>query len=54
MFDAVTVAIPGARNPSQAVSNADAAALAALPASTMEAIKAIYDSDIKPFVHHRW
>lgn len=54
MFDAVTVAIPGARNPAQAVSNAEAAALAALPASSMEAIKAIYDSDIKPYVHHRW
>lgn len=54
MFDAVTVAIPGARNPAQAVSNAEAAALPALPADTMAKIAAIYESDIKPYVHQRW
>jgi len=54
MFDAVTVAIPGARNPAQAVSNAEAAALPGLPASIMEEVRAIYESDIKPYVHQRW
>ncbi len=54
MFDAVTVAIPGARNPAQAVSNAEAAALPAIDPETMEQIRAIYESDIRPHVHHRW
>lgn len=54
MFDAVTVAIPGARNGAQARSNAEAAALPALPATTMAELRAIYDQDIKPFVHQRW
>lgn len=54
MFDAVTVAIPGARNGAQARSNAEAAALPALPAATMAELRGIYDQDIKPFVHQRW
>jgi aryl-alcohol dehydrogenase-like predicted oxidoreductase len=54
MFDAVTVAIPGARNPAQAVSNAEAAGLPAIDQATMEHIRAIYESDIKPHVHQRW
>lgn len=54
MFDAVTVAIPGARNGAQARSNAEAAALPALQAATMAELRAIYDQDIKPFVHQRW
>lgn len=54
MFDAVTVAIPGARNGAQAKSNAEAAALPTLPAATMAELRAIYDQDIRPFVHQRW
>ena len=54
MFDAVTVAIPGARNGAQARSNAEAAALPALPQAAMAELRAIYDQDIKPFVHQRW
>ncbi|MBL8579183.1 MAG: aldo/keto reductase [Mesorhizobium sp.] len=54
MFDAVTVAIPGARNPAQAVSNAEAAALPALSSETMAKIAAVYESDIKPYVHQKW
>lgn len=54
MFDAVTVAIPGARNAAQARSNAEAAALPPLPAATMAELRAIYDQDVKPFVHQRW
>ncbi len=54
MFDAVTVAIPGARNPAQARSNAEAAELSPLDDATMRAIREIYDTTIKPYVHQRW
>ena len=54
MFDAVSVAIPGARNPEQAESNALAAALPALSDDVMAELKAIYDERIRPHVHHRW
>jgi aryl-alcohol dehydrogenase-like predicted oxidoreductase len=54
MFDAVTVAIPGARNPEQAESNAAAAGLPPLSDAVMVQLKAIYDQDIRPFVHQRW
>ena len=54
MFDAVTVVIPGARNPAQAVANAGAAALPPLSEATMAAVKRIYDEDIRPYVHQRW
>ena len=54
MFDAVTVVIPGARNPAQARSNAEAAELAPLSDELMGKIREIYDQDIKPYVHQRW
>ncbi|MBB6408701.1 aryl-alcohol dehydrogenase-like predicted oxidoreductase [Mesorhizobium sangaii] len=54
MFDAVTVVIPGARNPAQAISNAEAADLAPLSGELMGKIRDIYDQDIKPHVHQRW
>lgn len=54
MFDAITVAIPGARNPAQARSNAEAAALPALPKEVMDEIVRIYDEDIRKYVHQRW
>jgi aryl-alcohol dehydrogenase-like predicted oxidoreductase len=54
MFDAVTVVIPGARNPAQAISNAEAAGLAPLSSELMDKIRDIYDQDIKPYVHQRW
>ncbi|MER9679141.1 aldo/keto reductase [Mesorhizobium sp. M0184] len=54
MFDAVTVVIPGARNPAQARSNAEAAALPPLSGEVMEEIRTVYDQDIKPYVHQRW
>jgi aryl-alcohol dehydrogenase-like predicted oxidoreductase len=54
MFDAVTVAIPGARNPEQAQSNAAAAALPPLSDAVMAELQAIYESDIRPHVHARW
>jgi len=54
MFDAVTVAIPGARNPAQARANAEAAELPPLSPDTMQEIRGIYDTCIKPYVHQRW
>jgi aryl-alcohol dehydrogenase-like predicted oxidoreductase len=54
MFDAVTVAIPGAKNAAQAQSNAQAAALPGIPQNVMDELKRIYDEDIKPHVHQRW
>lgn len=54
MFDAVTVVIPGARNPTQARSNAEAADLPPLSADIMGKIRGIYNEDIKPWVHQRW
>jgi aryl-alcohol dehydrogenase-like predicted oxidoreductase len=54
MFDAVTVAIPGARNPEQAKSNAAAADLPPLPDAVMAQLRAIYDAHARPHVHARW
>jgi aryl-alcohol dehydrogenase-like predicted oxidoreductase len=54
MFDAVTCAIPGAKNPQQAQDNIKAADLPPLSAGTMEKVRGIYDARIKPLVHHLW
>ena len=54
MFDAVTCAIPGAKSPAQAEDNARAADFPPLTDATMRAIKQIYDSRIRAFVHHYW
>jgi len=54
MFDAVTVAIPGAKNAAQARANARAASLPPLSQAQMAELKAIYDEDIRPHVHQRW
>ena len=54
MFDAVTVAIPGARNPQQARSNAEAASLPTISEGAMQEIRSIYDAYIKQYVHQRW
>ena len=54
MFEGITVAIPGAKTPEQAVANAAAAALAPLPPETMERVRAIYEARVKPLVHQRW
>jgi aryl-alcohol dehydrogenase-like predicted oxidoreductase len=54
MNDAVTVVIPGARSIEQSRANAAADSLPPLSADTMARIKAIYEADVKPFVHHRW
>lgn len=54
MFDAVSLAIPGAKNPKQARENAAAAELPALDKATMMKIEAIYNRYIRETVHHRW
>ncbi|HET6397557.1 MAG TPA: aldo/keto reductase [Pseudoxanthomonas sp.] len=54
MHEAVTVVIPGARNPRQALANVAAAALPPLPRETMDAVARIYDAHIRPHVHQRW
>jgi aryl-alcohol dehydrogenase-like predicted oxidoreductase len=54
MAEAVTAAIPGAKTPDQALSNAVAADLPPLPATTMERIRELYEQRAKPLVHQRW
>ena len=54
MFDAVTLAIPGAKNPEQAIDNAAAAELPVLDDETMNAVQVVYEELIKPHVHQRW
>lgn len=54
MEKAVSVVIPGARRPDQAVANAGADALAPLPEATMQAAADIYTRLIAPHVHQRW
>jgi aryl-alcohol dehydrogenase-like predicted oxidoreductase len=54
MFDAVTCAIPGARNEQQARDNARAATLPPLDEAAMAAVGAVYEKDIRPHVHDHW
>ena len=54
MFDAVSCAIPGAKNRQQAIDNAKAADLPALSNEDMAKIEAIYSEYIREQVHHRW
>ncbi len=53
-FEAVSVAIPGAKNREQAEFNAETSGMATLDWETLEGVKAIYDELIKPEVHERW
>jgi aryl-alcohol dehydrogenase-like predicted oxidoreductase len=54
MFDAVTCAIPGGKNPAQVEQNVAAAALPPLDTTTMAGIEAVYNRHIRPLVHHLW
>jgi aryl-alcohol dehydrogenase-like predicted oxidoreductase len=54
MFDAVTCAIPGAKKPSQVEENALSAELPDLKPEVMAQVKTIYESRIRPLVHHYW
>jgi aryl-alcohol dehydrogenase-like predicted oxidoreductase len=54
MWGAVSCAIPGAKNPTQAVDNARAADLPPIAADDMARIRKIYDSHLRPIVHESW
>jgi len=54
MFDAVTCAIPGGKNPIQVQENVAAADLPPLAAQTMASVQAVYDRRLAPEVHQRW
>jgi aryl-alcohol dehydrogenase-like predicted oxidoreductase len=54
MFDAVTLAIPGAKNPQQALDNAAASDLPPLDEGVMAETRSLYDRLIRPLVHQRW
>jgi aryl-alcohol dehydrogenase-like predicted oxidoreductase len=54
MFDAVSCAIPGAKNPQQALDNIRASELPPISQETMARIRAIYEAEIRSQVHHRW
>lgn len=54
MFDAVSCAIPGAKNAQQARQNIQAADLPPLSGEVMAQIRAIYEDKIKELVHQRW
>jgi aryl-alcohol dehydrogenase-like predicted oxidoreductase len=50
----VSTVIPGARNPRQAVSNAEAGEAAPLPAHVLDGVRRIYDEHLREAVHPRW
>ena len=54
MEDAVSVAIPGAKNSQQASANAGASALSEIPGDVMDQVRLIYQNRIAPHVHQRW
>ena len=54
MNEAISVVIPGAKNAEQARANLGAAALAPLSPETINRIRSIYETSIKPAVHQRW
>jgi aryl-alcohol dehydrogenase-like predicted oxidoreductase len=50
----VTTVIPGARNVSQAESNAAAGSVGELPSSFLDGVRELYDRRIRAQVHGRW
>ena len=54
MFDAVSCVIPGVRRPSQLEDNVRASELRPLSRVKMAAVNKIYNTNIRPLVHHRW
>lgn len=54
MFDAVTCAIPGGKNPNQVAENCSASDLPLLSDEAVDAIRRVYDEKIRAHVHHRW
>lgn len=54
MFPDVTCAIPGAKRPSQAEDNVRGAEVPPFSDETMQKIRAVYDTFIRPQVHQLW
>ena len=54
MFDAVSLTIPGAKNPRQAMDNSAASDMPELNPRTFEKIREIYAHYIREHVHQRW
>jgi aryl-alcohol dehydrogenase-like predicted oxidoreductase len=54
MHPAVTCAIPGAKTTTQTESNVTAADLPMMSESQMVVVRAIYDREIRSYVHDRW
>lgn len=54
MFDAVSCAIPGGKNPAQVAENCAASELPALSAEILAAVSHVYREKIAPLVHQRW
>jgi aryl-alcohol dehydrogenase-like predicted oxidoreductase len=54
MFPDVTTAIAGAKNPQQAADNVGAVSLLPLSEETMQKVREVYDTYIRPQVQQRW
>jgi aryl-alcohol dehydrogenase-like predicted oxidoreductase len=54
MFDAVSAAIPGAKNIQQATQNAQASDMPSLSEETMDKLEKNYENHIRSQVHQRW
>jgi aryl-alcohol dehydrogenase-like predicted oxidoreductase len=54
MQQGVSAVIPGAKRPSQVEENAGAADLAPIAPEAMKALTELYESRVKPLVHHKW
>lgn len=50
----VTTVIPGARNREQALANAAAAELPALPQTFLDGVRELYDTELREGIHPRW
>lgn len=54
MHPAVSTVIPGAKNAEQAIANARASELEAIPPSAMQEVHRVYDEKIRALVHDKW
>lgn len=54
MHEAVSCAIPGAKNAQQAADNAAASGIPPLSDEVMQGVRTIYDEQLFDAVHHRW
>src|ERR687894_300955 len=54
MHPAVSCAIPGGKNPAQVEDNVAAAAMPPLSDESMRRAEEVYDTEIRPEVHHLW